>query len=247
MPNIVVREIQYDSEVLNDTVTARFKLQEEAFAIIGDRAGWGDPSNNPCPVSEGMRMRHLKATFPDPSDPTNFFTVQIPVAGADPATIEAEAVAIRALGAVCIDFVGERWSLVPGIGTPGVQYTLDPALEYVSVNYSYNVQSYTTTAQILKVSIENRNAGLFTAQTNCLTLGAAPTVCNTFTKGFKPRAGILKARNAGSGGIISRRAIFSTNNMADIRSCLEALNPEGQCIGYEGEIHRNLHLSLPAP
>lgn len=246
MPNIISKEIQYVSEVLNQTVAVRFKLQQEAHAIIGDRAGWSDPTNSPCPVAESLKMRHLRAVFPDPAEPTNFLTVQVPVAGATPALIQAEAVALRTLGAVCIDFIGERWARVPGIGTPGVAYTLDPELEYNGVNYTYNVQSYVTTAQVLKVTIENRNNTLYTAQTACMQLGAAPSICTTNTAGFKPRAGIIKARNTGSGGIISRRAIFTTNQVADIRTCLEDLAPRGQCVGYEGEVNRNLHLSLPA-
>lgn len=246
MPNIISKEIQYLSEALNQTVPVRFKIQEEAHGIIGDRIAWSDPTNSPCPVAESLSMRYLRAVFPDPADPTNFLSVQVPVASPLPAVIELEAEALRTLGAVCIDFVGERWARVPGIGTPGVAYTLDPALEYVGVNYQYNVQSYVTTSQVLKVSIENRNAALFTAQTDCMLLGAAPSVCTTNTSGFKPRAGILTARNTGTGGIIKRRAIFTTNQVADIRTCLQDMAPRGQCIGYEGEVHKNLHLSLPA-
>lgn len=232
MPNIAVRGVSYLDD-FGETHQFNVKIRDDMAAKVP----WYLPAVDvDCGVTKIFTPRHFKATYRDGS------TIQIVVpnvAGMD-ARIKEIWDPTDPDKAVCVDLVGEKWTLRPGKGTAGITYSPPSARSPKitgTIQYTADVINGVMSA---KVAIEQEPAALVGGVTGCYEPVTPNTPCTAATAGFRTRHFVAMAPNGTTGGMIVRKV--PAKNPADLISCENGVAAVALCVGYKGESVRNAHL-----
>lgn len=202
------------------------------------------PDGQACGSTGFFDLRFLRATFGTGE------VHQFPV---NRDSIVTAKTTLVAAGAVCIDLVGEKHTILTPKDVGELTYSADAA--YLDIpkrgkkkTYVYKYNSDVLTAEIdLNVAVEIEPEALNTAQTSCLgetsDIGA---ICSGAGLGIKPRHLILFHRSINQVGTVSvpakvvRNINISLKEASDIISCAEGAASAALCFGYQGESIKNL-------
>lgn len=157
--------------------------------------------------------------------------------------------ALKAAGVVCIDLIGESYTLLAPaeIGSPTYStttgYSNIPSLN-AKTSYVYNYVSDVFLSGIsARIAIETLPAATLAAQLHCLDnpVVSSGGVCSSVGLGLTPRRLILK-HNAlktapAKNGVVSRYVNVSSDIPADLITCANATEVAGAalCLAYMGE------------
>ncbi len=250
--------VTYTNDFGQQSVTPiPFKIHRDA--PIPDGFYQDRPSGVLCSAGVPYRTRYIRATFLNQNIP-NGGTFQYPVPNRSGATgIIALATALNALGALCLDLVGERWNLVTnsvfGGDVPNFRTTpydnIPGEPDKTSVTYTYNSDIAASIGGqfTLSTSYETLPTILATASSECLINAQEKqgvSICSGSALGVKPRRFLWKAgaTDTESGqtidGTIARQSIISSATPSQAIDCLREIAPAVFCSGYRGEDIRNI-------
>lgn len=212
-----------------------------------------------CPAPSEFEYRYILATFLNAQIPDGgTFKYPIPNRTGDTGII-ALAKALTALGALCIDVVGERWTRVTNsvfAGTPPTFRTTpyddipgEPDKTSVDFQYSSDIIAEIGGIITLSTNYETLPEVLANTSSGCLLnpqVKQGVSVCSDSSLGIEPRRFNWKAAATDSqggntvDGIIARQSIVSNSASEQIINCLQNIAPNIYCSGYQGESIRNL-------
>jgi hypothetical protein len=201
-----------------------------------------------CTGSRFFKFRHLLATF------ENGRKLQYPVN--TPANALSWTQQLLANGALCVDYIGERWGFIPKTQIQGTYrstpYTgIPPRKTYQSLSFNYASDVPSIDALRLSTRIPIDNQDLYACQREGLVgVEEGAGICNAAGV-IEPRRYIIQARATDSfnsedyrNGTIRRNAIVS--NSASLQTTGENIVTCAECLGYQGEDIPNIHLFVPA-
>lgn len=234
MPNIVTRQLTYTSELTG-------AVSDIAFKIRADKAGglpvliYDTPTANVCGGAAAFKPRALITQYSDGS------TIRYPV------PTQADIRGILTFLAtdptvVCVHLDGEKWNVVPGVGSDtsysipsGFGDKLSGVMTYASDVALGNIN--------VRVAIERAPTPLAAAAIGCAEAIKAIDengICAATLDGFKPRHFTMTAKNLTTQGKFARKAPLATPT--EIIACRDAVSGVAPCISYKGESIRNAHL-----
>jgi hypothetical protein len=168
-----------------------------------------------------------------------------------------------AANAICIDLVGESWSVVPpGILGGSLTFKSSPFTDIPSsrvtqsVAYDYTPDVQTTGNLRFRTSIETNPTALNTCQKSALanTAVSGGGICSGSALGITPRKWVIQALAtksddpAGKSRSVRRNAVVSTKEAAAIKSSVSGIVACAYCVGYQGESATSLqNLITSAP
>lgn len=245
---------QYTSDIAGATYdNVGFKLRTGFDDCTTALGMYDDPLDTLCPPSKFFSMRHLVATFDDGGTPgRRGARIKFPVSSPSVLDITAAVLALKACGAVCIDLVGERWTVVPpSIGgyTAGADKMVLNNDGKMAEKKSGRI-NYTSDAaganQLVNVAYELEPVALSNAIDGCVgPLDDSPACV---LAGISPRRGIAK------GAVVNAdnpKATFARTapirSLAEVQNCIATVGnlPFVQCMGYRGENIRRVDLLFP--
>ncbi len=201
-----------------------------------------------CSGSRFFKFRHLLATF------ANGRKLMYPVN--TPANVIDWAGQLLQAGALCIDYVGERWGFIPKTQIQGTYrsepYTgIPPRKTYQSLSFDYASDVPEIDAVRLSTRIPIDNQDLYACQREGLeNVQEGAGICNAAGV-IEPRRFIIQARATDSfnaeeyrNGTIRRNAIVSAS--INLQTVGENIVTCAECLGYQGEDIPNIHLFVPA-
>jgi len=252
MSSLVVT--QYTSDIAGTTYdNVGFKIRtgfDDCTTAIG---AYDDSVDSLCPPSRFFAMRHLVATFDDGGTPGRRGSrIKFPVASPSTLDITAAVLALKACGAVCIDLVGEKWTVVPpsigGYSAGADKMVLNNDGEMADKKSGRILYSSDAAGanQLVNVAYEIEPVALSNAIDGCVgTLDESPACV---LAGIRPRRGIAK------GAVVNAdnpKATFSRvapiRALAEVQNCISTVGnlPFVQCMGYQGESIRRVDLLFP--
>lgn len=254
MPKMVPLVVgQYISDIANTPYDNVGFKQRAGFEDCNATFGYLEGVTNLCPPSSLFKMRYLKATFEDGGTPGRRGSqIQFPVNSPDPVSIEADVTALKACGAVCIDLIGERWTVVPpslGNYTVGTdQMVLDNDGEFADKRAGRAIYSSDALGanQIVNVAYEIEPVALSSVIDGCV--GPIDEQAACLIAGISPRRAIAKGSVANA---TNPKATFSRaapiRILSEVQDCISNVGnlPFVQCVGYRGENIRRIDLLFP--
>jgi hypothetical protein len=203
-----------------------------------------------CAATSLFSPRALIATFTDGT------IHRFPLGSRATADIEEAVLLLKTNDAVCIDLEGESWSLVPQTfftasfrTTPFTDIPSSKVQESISFDYTPDIQASGTVR--LSTRIETNPTSLNECQKSALddveVQGGG--ICSGKSLGISPRKYIIQAiaRKSGEGAgtkprRVIRNAFVSAKAAATIKSQIDGIAPCANCVGYQGESVKNIHL-----
>lgn len=234
MPNIAVRGISYVDD-FGEAHQFNVKIRADKAA----EASWYLPATNvDCGVTRIFTPRHLKATYRDGS----VIQYVVPTVANMDDKIKEVWDPTDPDKAVCVDLVGEKWSLRVGKGTAGTAYAVPAgriAKNTGTIQYTSDVTGTTISA---KIAIEQEPATLVAGVVSCWQPRTPNTPCSATVAGFRTRHFISMSPNTTTGGMIVRK--FPAKIATTLKDCEAKVAAVSLCVGYKGESVRNAHLYL---
>lgn len=193
-----------------------------------------------CGSAKLLSPRYLRVTFSDGR------VLKYPMESET--IVVTSALLLKSNGAVCMDYVGEKWNVVLGSSVGAtLNFTSSPysnlvsSKEFETGSFDYTSALGITGLQTVKLPYRipsNDNASLKTCQEAGLTGKAAST-------GICSGRGIVSARyftiraNADDGGKVARKALVANKN--SLSAVASAIASCAACLSYQGESVRNIH------
>lgn len=254
MPKMIPLVVnQYISDIGNTAYDNVAFKQRFGFDDCNASLGYLEDVDTLCPPSKFFSMRYLKATFDDTALPgRRGAQIQFPVASPDPVAIQAAVTALKGCGAVCIDLIGERWTVVPpsiGNYTVGTaQMVLGDDGQYADKRAGRAIYSSDAlgAGQIVNVAYEIEPVALSGVIDGCI--GAIDESSACLIAGISPRRAIAKGsvqNDANPKASFSRAAPIQS--LAEVQNCISNVGNINfvQCVGYRGENIRRIDLLFP--
>ena len=234
MPNIVTRQVTYTSELTGAVSDIAFKIRADkadGFPVLL----YDTPTANVCGGSSAFSPRALVVQFNDGSTIRYPIPTQGDIRGiltylkTDPTV-------------VCVHLDGEKWNIVPGVGSDS-SYSIPSGFgDKLSGVMTYNSDVATGNINV-RVAIERTPTPLAAAAIGCAEAIKAIDengICSATLAGFKPRHFTMTAKNLTTQGKFARKAPLATPT--EIIACRDAVSGVAPCISYKGETIRNAHL-----
>lgn len=225
----------YEDDFGNQYEHVPVRIQSNAPAI---EALYQPRDSGACSPSRYFSPRYLKATFADGR------VLKYPVAFET--SVKGNAAILKAQGAVCLDYVGEKWNFIFGSVVGG-------NLSYKAGNYTgliaskkFDTGSFTYTSELGLNGIivinapfrvpSNDNGELKACQTRGLESPVDSTGICTPSGLIVPRYLIIKANAIdadGHNGKVVRKALISLK--ASLNTTAVEIAGCANCLGYQGE------------
>lgn len=231
MPNIATRSIEYTSEVTGNTGPINFRISRDFIdSSLAQNLGFNPKQDAVCAFPIKVEPRYLSVLF------RNKRRIKFPV-GSRVQVARQVAAAAQLEGAVCVDYYGERWVNIPGIGDPSKSYSIEDSVDSLNGAIIYSSDALGGNIAV-NYSLEQDIEEFISLSNSCAGRPDTGAICDTAFDGFKPRRLIITVKNSGNleqekSAIVRRIPIVSAQ---DIQNCLRDAGLVGNCIGYEGEI-----------
>ncbi|MBW4619319.1 MAG: hypothetical protein KME17_08165 [Cyanosarcina radialis HA8281-LM2] len=250
MAKMLVQQLtEYFDDLGNKHKNVRFKMRDGFETFAG--ALYSLPVNKKCSVSKIYEMRYLHATFEAENTDgggvgIDGARIKFPVPSPDADVIKEMVLQLRTKGAVCIDYVGERWSKIPYVLFNG---TAPDRTSHLLINKGVFADKKAGRAtiisdvlgrnQLVNVAYEINPAELSDKFVGCIGDLEEDRACITST--IKCRYATVRGRAKASESEgtpvvpLIRKVPIKTRD--DIGSCLQTLSGvKGvECLDYHGE------------
>ncbi|NJM00462.1 MAG: hypothetical protein HC924_17510 [Synechococcaceae cyanobacterium SM2_3_2] len=237
MPNIASLQMPtYTDDFGNTYDNVGFKIKNEYSDSIN--LGYQERSTSVCSSISGLfKPRALVATF---NFNGNAQTIRFPVPSPD--QIESALNQLRN-AAVCVDLVGEEWTLLPpsrfNYNPSQQEYTLGQDGNKVSGSFGYSSDILGAIRAPFAVEQNPTQISSVILNDTCMSDRLENVACTLRIEGFKARRLILTARNRNGGSIVR---IAPQTGRSTLQRCVTTQGAVAACVGYQGESVRNLQI-----
>lgn len=243
MPNITPLVMQnYTDDLGRSYENVKFKIKTEySSGPTATLFGYRLPENQVCATARFFAPRYLLASFSVNGRPEK---IKFPVPRTE--QIEPGLRALKQIRAVCVDLVGEKWSLIPpslGYTPSNPTYTLPQDSSKTSGTFRYQSDVLGSNLRA-KFAVEIAPDALSTQILNafCMPDIQENDICAATFEGFQTRRFVATAKNENGGSIVRQAPLTS---LAGVPTCLGQIGARASCVGYLGESVKNLQDYFP--
>ena len=227
----------YEDDFKKQYTNFGFKIQ---FGAPGVETLY-DLRQGTCSSARFFRPRFIRAKFADKR------TLEYPVPFE--ASVKAYAVILKSLGAICMTYFGETWSVLQGKNFSGFAYkteryaALAPSKKFEVGTFQYESNTGFEDFADIRLGyriVKNDESNLVNCQTRGLLNMQEGSLCTTGDI-ISPRSLIIKAKSLdGDGHIGSVIRLVKQSETAGMLTVAAEIAGCAFCLGYAGEIIRGL-------